>query len=122
MYLSENALTLLSSTAAISLNALAETTLYTCPTGKSCIVTSVVLRAPSAAVTTASISLGWNTANADDVIANGVRTLTGATNYIVIPAANDAVRGAAGGTFKIEVQTVEGGALTATVDVFGYLY
>jgi len=120
--LNEIAEALLSSTAAVDMNAVAETTLYTCPVGKSCIITRVVLRLPDGAIATASISFGWNTANADDVIANGVRTLTGATNYEIIPAASDAVRGAASGTFKIDVQTAEGGARTATLEVFGYLY
>ena len=122
MYLRENAITLLETTASVDLNATAETTLYTCPAGKSCVVTHVVLRSPSAAVTTASISFGWNTGNADDVVANAVVSLTGSGYYEVIEAKSDAALGTAGGTFKIDVNTAEGGALTATIDVFGYLF
>lgn len=114
--------TVLASVASIDLDAVAETTLYTCPAGKSCIITKVVIRAPDGAIATAEESFGWNTGNADDVIANAQRALTGATNYIIIGAANDAVRGAAAGTFKIDVQVAEGGARTATIDVFGYLF
>lgn len=121
MDIREVADSLLSSTA-IDLNAVAETTLFTVPAGKSCVITKVILRGASGALATASISFGFNTANADDVIANGVRTLTGATNYEIIPAGSDSVRGAAAGTFKLDVQTAEGGALTAAIDVFGYLY
>ena len=113
---------LLAEEVGLDLNAEAETTLFTCPAGKSCIITKVILKNADGAVTQASISFGWNTANADDVIANGVRSLSGTTNYEIIPAASDAVRGAAGGTFKVEVQTAEGGAQTADILVFGILY
>lgn len=119
--LRSNADTLLATVDSIDLNALAETTLYTCPVGFICVITKVVLRNLSGALATASISFGWDTGDADDVIANGVRALTGATNYEIIGAKSDAVRGIAGGTFKIDVNTAEGGALTGSVDVFGYL-
>ena len=122
MELNENAEALLSSTAAVDFNAVAETTLYTCPVGKSCIITKVVVRLPSIALDTVSISFGWNTTNADDVIANAVCALSGATNYKIISAKIDAVRGVASGTFKVDVQTAEGDAATVTIDVFGYLY
>jgi len=120
--LNEIAEALLSSMAAVDLNAVAETTLYTCPVGKSCIITRVVVRNPSVSLGTLSASFGWNTANADDVIANAAIALTGATNYKIIGAASDAVRGVASGTFKIDVQTAEGEAATGTVEVFGFLY
>ena len=113
---------LLANSDAIDLNALAETVLFTVPAGKSCIITKVIMHTPSAAVGTASISFGFDTGDADDVIANGVRTLTGATNYEIIPAKSDAVRGATAGTFKVDVNTAEGGALTAKFAVFGILY
>lgn len=107
----------------VDLNAVAETALFICPAGKSCIITKVVLFNPSNPVTTASISFGWNTAQADDVIANAVRALTAAiTNYEIIPAKSDAIRGDELETFKVDVQTVEGGALTGDFAVFGFLY
>jgi len=118
-------LNLLATLDAVDLNAVAETTLYTCPIGMVCYVTSVVIRKTAGAgatpVDTVSISFGWNTANAEDVIANGVRTLTDVTYYLIIGAMDDAVHGIAAGTFKIDVQTAEGAALTCSVDVFGYL-
>lgn len=122
MDMRENADTLLASIAAIDLNALAETTLFTVPAGKSCIITKVVMRNADGAVATASVSFGFDTGDADDVIANAVNALAGTTNYEVIPAKSDAVRGAATDTFKIDVNTAEGGARTCTVDVFGYLF
>lgn len=122
MYLKENAITLLASGDDIDLNVTAETTLYTCPAGKTCVITHVVMRGASGALASASISFGWNTGNADDVIANGVRALTGSTSYEAMAAKSDAVVGIAAGTFKVDVNTAEGGALTADFDVFGYLY
>ena len=121
MYLRENALALLAIANDINLNATAETVLFTCPAGKICIITHIVMCQASAALGTASISFGWNTGSADNVIANGSRTLTGATSYEVIVAASDAVHGVAAGTFKIDVNTAEGGALTADFKVFGFL-
>lgn len=125
MYLKENAITLLESSDDINLNAAAETALYTCPAGKNCIITHIVLRNVVGAglpLGTASISFGWNTGNADDVIANAVRAITAATNYEVIYTKSDAEKGAAAGIFKIDVQIAEGAVLTCTIDVFGYLY
>lgn len=120
--LKEKAESLLGSLAAHSLGATGETTIFTCPPGKSCIITKVVMRSASAAIGTASISFGWDTADADDVIANGVRTLTGAGYYEIIPAGSDSAIGIAGGTFKVDVNTAEGAADTVTFDVFGYLF
>lgn len=125
MDLRETAETILASIPDIDLNAVAETILFTCPAGKSCVITKVVLRNCVGAglpLGTASISFGWNTANADDVIANGMRAITAATNYEVIPAGSDAEIGIAAGTFKIDVQIAEAAVLTGTVDVFGYIF
>lgn len=117
----ENSDALLAIGAGINLNALADTVLFTCPIGKTCIITKIVLL-PTGALTQASISFGWNATPADDVIANAVHALTGATFYEIVPVKSDAKRGAAAGTFKVTVQTVEGGALTAAIAVFGFIY
>lgn len=125
MDLRTKAETLLASIDDIDLNAVAETTLFTCPAGKSCVITKVVLRNCVGAglpLGTASISFGWNSADADDVIANGVRAITAATNYEIIIAGSDSEIGVAAGTFKIDVNIAEGAVLTGTVDVFGYLF
>jgi len=100
----------------------AMTVLYTVPAGKSCIITKVVIRNSSGNLTTASISFGFDV-NGSDVIANGTRTyLNDSTKYGVIPPINGAVRGAAAGTFKVAVNTAQGGAMTIDIDVFGYLF
>ena len=123
--LREIADTLLASVPSVDLNAVAETTLFTCPAGKSCIITKVIIRFATGAglpMGTMECSFGWNTGNADDVIANALRVLTAATNYLIIAAEGDAEIGLTTGVFKIDVQVAEGAALTATVEVFGYLF
>ena len=98
------------------------TTLYTCPAGKSCIVTRVVLRAPSGNMTTARLSFGWNAVNANDVIADALHAeLTGPTLYTLVAPMIGAAIGVAAGTFKAAVNTKQGGAMTVTVGVHGYL-
>ena len=114
---------LLAQSDSIAVNGAAETVLFTVPAGKSCIITKVIMHSPSDAIGQASISFGFNAgAGVNDVIVNAVRTLTGATNYEIIPAKSDAVRGATGGTFSMIINTPETAADTAKFDVFGYLY
>ena len=96
--------------------------LYTVPAGKSCIITRVVIRGSSGNLTTASISFGFD-ANGSDSIANAARTyLDGATKYGILVPGTGSVIGVAAGTYKIAVNTKQGGAMTIIVDVFGYLY
>jgi hypothetical protein len=98
------------------------TTLYTCPAGKSCIVTAVILRSCSGNMTTAKMSFGWD-ANGTDVIVDALHTaLTGPTRYEkIIPIAGAKI-GTAAGTFKAAVNTKQGGAMTVQVSVVGYIY
>lgn len=113
---------LLATATGIDLNAAAATTLYTVPGGKTLYVTRVVLFNASAAWTTASISFGFTSAAFNDVIADAVYAeLTGATLYTIVGAKVGAKRGAATNTFKVIVNTPEGGALTADIMVFGKL-
>lgn len=119
--LKENADSLLASVV-VNLNDAVVSTLFTVPTGKRCIITKVIMREPDGAVGTAELTFGFN-GTATDVMATPTQYgLTGTTNYIIIYPDDDAVRGVAAGTFKIDVETAEGGARTATIDVFGYLY
>jgi hypothetical protein len=115
--------TLLSSTAAVDMNSAVATTLYTCPTGKSCVITSVVVRNASTSLTTASYSFGWTTAAFADVIANAAHTeLVDATVYTKIQPKTGATLGTSTGTFKVLMNTLQGGAATTTIDVFGYVF
>lgn len=123
MDLREKAETLLASVAAVNLDAAPGTTtnLFTVPAGKACIITKVVTRNHSAVLTTAVNDYGWD-AGVNDVINGVFAALTGATNYQRVVADDDAVRGAAANILKHSLETAEGGVLTCTIDVFGYLY
>jgi len=121
--LRDNAITRLSTTTSVDMNTATATTLYTVPTGKSCIITHIVVRAASTSLTTASYSFGFNSAAFDDVVANATHTeLTGSTLYTVLIAKAGATRGVAADTFKVLMNTLQGSAATTTVDVFGYLF
>lgn len=115
--------TLLASVSSVNLNTATPTTLYTVPAGKSAIINKVVMRLASTSLTTVSWSIGFNSASFNDVIANATHTeLTGATLYSVLAAKAGAKVGAAADVLKLLANTLQGGAATATVDVYGYLY
>jgi len=113
----------LSTTPGVDMNTATPTTLYTCPSGRSCVITKVVVRNASTSLTTASYSFGWASAAFNDVIADATHTeLTGATLYTRLDAKAGATLGTATGTFKVLMNTLQGGAATTTIDVFGYTF
>lgn len=115
--------TLLASTGSVNMNSATATTLYTCPTGKSCIITRVVVRNASTSLTTASYSFGWTSTAFNDVIANATHTeLNGATVYTALSPQVGAKVGTSTGTFKVLMNTLQGTAATTTMDVFGYTF
>jgi hypothetical protein len=121
--LRENAITKLAAVSGVDLNTATAQTLYTVPTGKSCIPTHIIIRSASTSLTTVSFSIGFNSASFNDVVANATHTeLTGSTLYTVLVAKNGATRGAAGDVLKLLNNTLQGGAATCTIDVFGYLF
>jgi hypothetical protein len=125
----EKVIALLKSTALVDLNTAAETILYTCPTGKKCTVTHVIVHTPSASLSGVSdVKFGSNagTRNDWDASARTLALITGATlTQILTPTlpgdSADQVCTVitADGTFGVKVGT--GAAVTATFDVFGYL-
>lgn len=118
-----NAITRLATVAGVDMNTATATTLFTVPAGKSAIVTHIVVRNASTSLTTASYSFGFNSATFNDVIANATHTeLTGSTLYTVLAAKVGATRGAAGDILKALMNTLQGGAATSTMEVFGYLF
>ena len=129
--LTENAITLLESTAAVDLNGAGgtETSLYTVPTGKTCIVTHIVLRNMSADAANAVVTFGKTGGTCDEW--RGDQTLAaldGTTKYTVLyldQGTNDtpeaAVQFDAADVVGVEITTQAGGASTCTMDVFGYL-
>jgi len=127
--LKEKGMALLSRTTGCSLAAVAATekNLYTVPTGKSAIVTHVVLHTFSEDCTTAVITLGIAGGTCEEFL--GDTTLTGitasfASQYLVLTKVPNATPVAhtiltAAQIFAMEITTA--GAGTCTIDVFGYL-
>ena len=108
---------------AVNLNTATPTTLYTVPALKTCIITKIILSGASASLTTASISLGYNSAAFNDLIANATHTeLTGATLCTILLPKTGAKLGAAAAVLKLLANTLQGGAATVDVRVFGLLY
>ena len=116
--LNQTAIALLSSTPNVDMKTAGGTTLYTVPTGKTLIVTHVVIRSPSASMAggTSFSFTNWR----QTVDLSSLTTLT--TDCIVLDGNNlkYAVNQAAG-NFQITVTTGTTAACTATIDVFGYL-
>ncbi len=115
---------LLSSTA-LDMNASngTETTLYTVPSGLTMVPTKVVLRNASTSLTTASWSVGFNAGTDNDFRANATSTgVTGSTlAYIYYGITTGVKVGAAAAVFALKLNSQQGGACTATMDLFGYL-
>lgn len=115
--------TLLASVAGVDMNTATASTLYIVPTGKSAVITKIVIRNPSTSLTTASYSFGFTGAAYNDVIADATHTeLTGSTLYTVLSAKVGAKVGIAGDILKVLMNILQGGAATTTVEVFGYLF
>lgn len=113
----------LSTIAAVNMNTATATVLYTSPTGLSTLITKVVVRNCSTSMTTASYSFGWEAVTFANVIANATHTeLTGATLYTRLNAKTGATVGTSTGTFNVLLNTLQGGAATCTIDVFGYTF
>jgi hypothetical protein len=114
---------LLGSVAAVNLNTSTPTDLYTVPTGKTALIMFFVLRLASTSLTTVSLSIGWNSATYNDVLANATHTeLTGNTLFTLLNSKVGAAIGTAGQVLKILCNTLQGGAATCTIEVWGYLY
>lgn len=114
---------LLATVASVDMNTATASALYTVPTGKSAIITRVVVRNASTSLTTASYSFGFNSATYNDVIADATHTeLTGSTLYTALNAKAGAKVGVAGDILKVLMNILQGGAATTTIDVFGYLF
>lgn len=121
--LRENAITLLNTATGVDLNTATAQTLYTVPTGKSCIPTHFAVRDPSTSLTTVSFSIGFNSATFNNIVADATHTeLTGSTLYTVLIAKIGATRGVAGDVLKLLNNVLQGGAATCTIDVFGFLF
>jgi hypothetical protein len=114
----------LATVAGVDLNNAATPTLYTVPTGKSCVVTRICQRNASISLSTNSHSIGWTAAAYADVVANATHVgLTGPTlaAWLVLIAAGIKV-GTSGQALCLKNNTLQGAAATATFDIFGILF
>lgn len=122
--LKEKAITLLSATT-VSLASATQTTLFTVPTGKRCVLDSAVIVA-GADASTSTVTIGKSTALTDFL---GTQTLSNldaqydVVTLVPIPAATPvkAKSYAAADIIQISVTSAVGGA-TNTVYLFGFLY
>lgn len=113
----------LSTVSGVDMNTATPTILYTCPAARTCVITRVVVRSASTSLTTASYSLGWTSAAYSDVIGNATHTeLTGATLYTILTAKTGATIGNSTDTFRVLMNTLQGGAATTTIDVYGMTF
>jgi phosphoribosylpyrophosphate synthetase len=119
--LKEKAQALLISAAAIDINNGTKQSIYVVPTGKSCVITDIVVRNLSGAAASNAISFGFN-AGASDVIANATyASFTGSTVYTKINSMAGATTGTSSQIFGVIANTPDTAA-TATIDVFGYIF
>ena len=124
--LNHNVVTMLGSIDSVDFNATAQTTLYTVPTGKKCVLDYVRIRNVSADMALADCTVGQVGALTDFLGTRDLALLNAAASTGIlasIPAAN-VVKGieyTAGEVIQIDVTTAVGGACTATVELFGKL-
>lgn len=122
--LKENAISLLSATT-VALNANADTTLYTVPIGKRCILSHAILVAGADASTT-TLSIGADGAETDFIPVNTLSNLDAQYDAVILmPVPNTTPTKtksyAAGVLIQAQVTNQAGGA-TNTLYLFGILY
>jgi len=110
----------------VALNANADTTLYTVPTGKRCVLSHAILVAGADAGATTTIAIGQDTAETDFIPANTLSNLDAQYDAVILkpipnttPLKNKSY--AAGTVIQAQVGTQSGGA-TNTLYLFGVLY
>ena len=123
--LNTKAATLLSTTI-IALNANADTTIYTVPPGKRCVLVYALLVAGADAGATTTIAIGADGTETDFIPANTLSNLDAQYDAVILgPVPNTTpVKGksyAAGTVIQAQVGTQSGGA-TNTLYLFGILY
>ena len=116
---------LLSSTAAVDMKtASVKVPLYTVPTGKTCVVTAIIVRSP-----TVSLAGGTSYSFGDTATATGWKSsvdlsslTTVTTSAIVIMGTSKFAMSVAAAVFGMYITTGSTSASTATIDVYGYLF
>jgi hypothetical protein len=109
--------------ATIDTSSAAAQTIFTVPAGRVAYPQRVVVRDPSAAITVAVLTMGFDAGCTDFLAAADITALTGATSTAGFSPANGAltVEGAAAAVFCVDTSAQEAAADTVVVDVFGEL-
>ena len=129
----EKTIALISSTATVNLAAVATTDkdLFVVPTGKTLVVTNVVMREFSADehATPPIVTFGITGGTCDEYLGDQTINVTAnfAEEYLMLrpiqaatPVTGDYVPAAS--AFGMQITQANGAALTCTIDVFGYLF
>ena len=121
----EKVISLLSSTT-VSFAADADTTLYTVPTGKRCILSHAIVVAGADAGATTTLAIGQNTAETDFVPANTLSNLDAQYDTVIlkpIPNTTPLKNKSYAAATVIEAQVAsQSGGVTNTIYLFGLLY
>jgi len=123
--LKEKAISLLSSTT-VALNADADTTLYTVPVGKRCVLVEAVLIAGADAGATTTISIGQNGTTTDFLANNTLSNVDAQYDVVILrPIPNTTTLKsksyAAATVIEATVASQSGGA-SNTLNLYGFLY
>ena len=98
-----------------------KTTVYTVPTGKTAVITHVVIRSPTASLAGGTDFDIGSGANADTWLqTNDLSAMTATTDYKVITSTTKYTLEAAAAAFGIKPITGATADAQATMDVFGY--
>lgn len=125
----EKSMALLSRSTGISLNTSTKQTLFTVPSGKTAVITHVVVRNASGAATAADAGFGGDAGATDFRAAVQFDNLAAAGDGVIVtpddggaasPVPGKIKQYAAGVAFGIDVGTLA--AITVDIDVFGYLF
>lgn len=123
--LNTKAITLLSTTT-VAFNANADTTIYTVPTGKRCVLECAIVVAGADAGATTTLAIGADGTETDFLAANTLSNLDAANDAVILrPIPNTtplkSKSYAAGTVIQAQVGSQSGGA-TNTLYLFGFLY
>lgn len=114
---------IISQTTAINAKTVANTTLYTVPTGKTLIVSALIVRCTAASAITNGPTVNVFTVSAGDVYpSTAINALTGTSNIFGFGTIGMSISVAAGATLSLGLTVVSTGtSQTIAVDVMGYL-
>ena len=124
-FLSDNLFYKIISKTGVNLNSETEQDLGTTKTGKTFVWTKLILHSLSASAASVVITLGQSGTATDFLGAQTLTNLNAAGKIAILqPVPNTTpivgVEYDGGTTLSLDVTTVQGGAVTATADVFGY--